>query len=653
MKKLITTILGAIMIAVMILAPGCKKNSAEPGGGGGPDIPTSKVYLGVIGFNDSIFVKEVSPMDTAWIEDFQNFVRYTYYTEVSKLYYSERKALDIMKDAKLPESPRKVALITLTDGIDYGSLSSYETNPDNFATKAEYLEYLHNKITTEVVHGCSIDSYTIGYVENPAQVNINEFRNNLEMLASDEDKYYETDNMDSVAEYCKSIADTLHTIVADNGTIMLVFDLDCSYSLANGGGGSPWPYPNPEPPIQPQPTPQDPPVYPQPIPPQPPVDEIINEVVRIVYDGRWSEPEVITHPVTITSPNSGTCGGDILSNGGNRIIRKGVVWSDTHDPNIEDDHTDEGPGSESFTSEMTNLEPNKQYYVRAYAENRAGIGYGQLVIFTTGGGGVQSDDFEFSVSPTKKVSFSPGNLQYNKGTGTWRFAEHQWDVVGENNESVSYEWYTGWLDVFGWGTADDPTCTVDSCDYYGYSVFAEWGNNPISNGVGSHWYTLTSEEWDYVVFGRAAANRPSFVMANVHDINGIVLLPDGWDINYSFERLNEDFFQGMPEYISDSDWSDILEMNGAVFLPAAGIRTHLWWKDDEGNYTEPHHDYDMMNEMALYWSKTPAPTEWRDSTIQVRAYAMQMWYIPGLGATMAVDAGLRCDAVSVRLVKDI
>ena len=82
----------------------------------------------------------------------------------------------------------------------------------------------------------------------------------------------------------------------------------------------------------------------------------------------------------------------------------------------------------------------------------------------------------FSVSATKKVMFSPGNLQFNAmkgihqcadGTsqqGTWRFAEHQWDYVGDATNGNVYEngtkcdnakinsTYNGWIDFFGWGT---------------------------------------------------------------------------------------------------------------------------------------------------------------------------------------------------------
>ncbi|MBO7465270.1 MAG: hypothetical protein J6T56_05395, partial [Bacteroidales bacterium] len=86
------------------------------------------------------------------------------------------------------------------------------------------------------------------------------------------------------------------------------------------------------------------------------------------------------------------------------------------------------------------------------------------------------------------VIFSPGNLQWsatNGGTqatehgvaggstaeGTWRFSEHQWDFVGNANYGNVYAnnvkcdnskisaTYTGWIDLFGWGTADSTTST--------------------------------------------------------------------------------------------------------------------------------------------------------------------------------------------------
>ncbi|MBQ0154797.1 MAG: hypothetical protein KBS70_08475, partial [Bacteroidales bacterium] len=52
----------------------------------------------------------------------------------------------------------------------------------------------------------------------------------------------------------------------------------------------------------------------------------------------------------------------------------------------------------------------------------------------------------FSVSPTTKVTFAPGNLQYQASTNTWRFAEHQYDYVGDANTNISAT-YDGWIDL--------------------------------------------------------------------------------------------------------------------------------------------------------------------------------------------------------------
>ena len=71
----------------------------------------------------------------------------------------------------------------------------------------------------------------------------------------------------------------------------------------------------------------------------------------------------------------------------------------------------------------------------------------------------------FSVSPTRKVRFAPGNVQYKASTQEWRFAENQWDYVGDATVGTVYEngiksdntlissTYNGWIDLFGWATA--------------------------------------------------------------------------------------------------------------------------------------------------------------------------------------------------------
>lgn len=70
-----------------------------------------------------------------------------------------------------------------------------------------------------------------------------------------------------------------------------------------------------------------------------------------------------------------TCGGNITSDGGSSIIAKGVCWDVTQTPTINGSKTADGSGY-NFTSAINGLTPNTKYYVRAYATNNVGTGYG-------------------------------------------------------------------------------------------------------------------------------------------------------------------------------------------------------------------------------------------------------------------------------------
>jgi len=94
-------------------------------------------------------------------------------------------------------------------------------------------------------------------------------------------------------------------------------------------------------------------------------------------------PEVETININSIDMNSAKSGGKILNNGKSDIIAKGVCWSEKSNPSIKDNITVNGSGSESFVSELTNLNPNSTYYVRAYATNDAGTGYGNELKFNT------------------------------------------------------------------------------------------------------------------------------------------------------------------------------------------------------------------------------------------------------------------------------
>lgn len=299
-------------------------------------------------------------------------------------------------------------------------------------------------------------------------------------------------------------------------------------------------------------------------------------------------PTVVTQPVTDIHYHSAVCGGVVESDGNGTVTARGVCWSLNENPTTDDSFTSDGEGLGSYTSDLEMLKLNTTYYVRAYATNEKGTAYGEQIVFTTLSIPEGSVRGVYSISLTTQVFFSKGNLQYQASTGTWRFAEHQYDIIGNGNNIISPT-NSGWIDLFGWGTGNNPTNV--STDNGDYSVFTDWGNNAISNGGNTQyvWRTLSSDEWIYVFQTRNTESGIRYAKAKVNDVNGVVLLPDNWDSSlYDLYSTNSNSAVFSSNIISSSDWNDIFEEYGAVFLPAAGYR----------NGTTPN----VVNASGYYWS---------------------------------------------------
>lgn len=95
-------------------------------------------------------------------------------------------------------------------------------------------------------------------------------------------------------------------------------------------------------------------------------------------------PQVSTSTISNITLNSAISGGAIANDGGADITSKGVVWNTTASPTISSNtKTIEGTGTGTFSSSLTNLTPSTTYYLRAYATNSSGTGYGSEISFTT------------------------------------------------------------------------------------------------------------------------------------------------------------------------------------------------------------------------------------------------------------------------------
>lgn len=97
---------------------------------------------------------------------------------------------------------------------------------------------------------------------------------------------------------------------------------------------------------------------------------------------------VIAPTVTTSTPSpvgttTATSGGNVTSENGGPVTARGVCWNTTGNPTVSGSRTTDGSGSGIFTSSITGLAPGMVYYVRAYATNSAGTGYGNQIEFST------------------------------------------------------------------------------------------------------------------------------------------------------------------------------------------------------------------------------------------------------------------------------
>ena len=239
------------------------------------------------------------------------------------------------------------------------------------------------------------------------------------------------------------------------------------------------------------------------------------------------------------------------------------------------------------------------------------------------GGGALKGKFSTNAAGTTAIQFSQGNLQYQASTDKWRFAENQYDIIGKDNENISAT-YDGWIDLFGWGTSGYenkyPYMTSEVPEAYGAGAKKsitgteyDWGvHNAISNGgnVKGAWRTLDTELTN-IIKRRPNADK-LFGFGSINGINGMILLPDDWtdpdglpafkpalenglvwdSEDYVYENANENNFS--QNTYTKSEWN-VMEANGAVFLPVTGYRLGTTFKgitEEEGI------------EVGWYWMST-------------------------------------------------
>jgi len=94
-------------------------------------------------------------------------------------------------------------------------------------------------------------------------------------------------------------------------------------------------------------------------------------------------PTVTTTAASTITTSTASSGGNITSDGGATVTARGVCWSTTSGPTINNSTTSDASGTGIFTSNLSSLAPSTTYYLRAYATNSVGTSYGSEISFTT------------------------------------------------------------------------------------------------------------------------------------------------------------------------------------------------------------------------------------------------------------------------------
>ena len=300
-------------------------------------------------------------------------------------------------------------------------------------------------------------------------------------------------------------------------------------------------------------------------------------------------PSLTTATVTNITSNTATSGGTITDNGGAAITASGICWSKTNvTPTITDNITTGTTASGSFTSIINNLEDGSTYYVRAYATNSAGTGYGNVVTFNT-------------TIDTTKVRFTYNGALVSYGIIISSVTGRKWmdRNLGASRTATASNDDQAYGDMFQWGRGIDghqsrtsgATSTLSTTDIPGHSNF-------IATSDVATWYDWRNPQNDNLWQGSTGINNPC---------------PNGWHVPTLAEWTSESIITTTSAY-------------NQLKLTAGGYR----WISGSITYSGTEGDY---------WSSTPT------------GHSSFSFYFPP-STTGNFAAYQRANGMAVRCIKD-
>lgn len=274
----------------------------------------------------------------------------------------------------------------------------------------------------------------------------------------------------------------------------------------------------------------------------------INEIDSITHS---IEDPFFTANVLSASPDcigmeSAVLFGDLVSDGGAEVTQLGFCYSLDPEPTIDDQVIDVDVQMGSFSAEITGLEMETLYYVRSFAVNAAGVGYGGVVELETFG---ITDDFLNPNLTYDSVTDIDGNVYPTIVIGDQEWMAENLRVTHYNNGDL----IPVLVDDEDWEWTSEGACVIfnNDCNYeVPYGKLYNWhAVVDERNLCPAGWHVPNNDEWDELtnLFGGMQAGGPLkaagsdyWLAPNLGGTNesGMSLLPGG-------EREDDGFFNAL------------------------------------------------------------------------------------------------------------
>jgi uncharacterized protein (TIGR02145 family) len=263
--------------------------------------------------------------------------------------------------------------------------------------------------------------------------------------------------------------------------------------------------------------------------------------IEIQYD----LPELNTFEVRVTGLETAISGGDVTSEGGGSVSSKGVVWGTNPNTTIElDNKTTDGNGCCVYTSSISGLVPNTEYYLRAYATNQAGTNYGEQFKFTAG---AFVNDLDGNNYQTVRIG---SQVWMKENLKTTRYSNG--DIIPQISDLSNW----GTLTSGAWSYYLGMDGGILNSPYYGkyYNWFTV---NDSRNVCPSGWHIPNDNEWNTLITYLGGSDIAGGKMKTI----------DEYWYSPNINASNESGFSGLPAGM----------INSSLQLPSGKGYYGTWW----------------------------------------------------------------------------